>query len=86
MKRSTGAVLMLACVAGCGGGSGSGMAPPSSATPPPTTTMSVDFTTFTKTLMANQSDTALPLAVTPTQFVFRDDDNPEAFASVLPGP
>jgi len=83
MKRSALAPLTLACLAGCGGGSGAGMDPPPAAPP---AAMSVDFTTFTKELVANQSDTAIPVTVTASQFVFRDDDNPEAFASVLPGP
>jgi hypothetical protein len=51
--------------------------------PPPT---SVDFTVFTKDLLVSQSDTTLPVSVATTVFVFKDDDNPEAFASVLVGP
>ena len=91
MKRSAVAVLTLACLAGCGGGSGSGagtssstMAVSSASTAP--SAMSVDFTTFTKGLVANQSDTALPVAVSPAEFRFPDDENPQAFATVLAGP
>ena len=83
MKRRALALLTLAGLAGCGGGAG--IAPPATSAPPPAA-MSVDFTAFTKDLLATRSDTATPVAVTPTEFVFRDDDNPEAFASVLPGP
>ena len=83
MKREALALVTLAGLAGCGGGSG---VAPSATTAPPPAAMSVDFTAFTKALVANQSETATPVAVTPAQFVFRDDDNPEAFASVLPGP
>ncbi len=83
MKREALALLTLAGLAGCGGGAG--MAPPPATTTPPAA-MSIDFTAFTKALVADQSETATPVAVTPAQFVFRDDDNPQAFASVLPGP
>jgi hypothetical protein len=54
--------------------------------PPPPPPAQVDFTVFTKSLLADQSDTTTPVAVASTKFVFNDDDNPEAFASVLVGP
>ena len=76
MKRTLAALAVIGCMAGCGGG-GSG----TTVAAPPT---SVDFTAFTKDLLSSQSETALPVSVSMTAFVFKDDDNPEAFASVLP--
>ena len=59
------------------------MPPPSAPQP---SAANVDFTTFTKALMANRPETTTPVPVTPAEFVFPDDDNPVAFASVLAGP
>ena len=82
MRRVAALVALVGAVAGCGGGS-YGPAPQAGTPPPPA---SVDFTTYTKELLASQSDSALPNAVSVAQFTFHDDDNPDAFASVLPGP
>ena len=82
MKRSLALLAVIGCMAGCGGGSSGTTA---SAPPPPPRT-SIDFTAFTKDLLSSQSDTALPVSLSRTTFVFNDDDNPEAFASVLQVP
>jgi hypothetical protein len=81
MKRLIATALATACLAACGGGSGMG---PEPAPAPPVQTAKVDFTAFTKELLRTQSDSAQPLPVSAAQFVFADDDNPEAFATVLP--
>jgi hypothetical protein len=83
VRRLAIAFAAAAGLAGCSGG-GSGMAPP--APSPPAIATSVDFTAFTTALVASQPETALPEPVTPSEFVFRDDDNPAAFAAVLMGP
>ncbi|HEY0767955.1 MAG TPA: hypothetical protein VGD47_08350 [Steroidobacteraceae bacterium] len=83
MSRLVALLLASACLAGCGGGTTSTTAPPAAATPPASPT-SVDFTAFTKELLSNQSDSAEPVPVTATQFLFPDNDNPTAFADVLP--
>jgi hypothetical protein len=74
-------LLATACLAACGGGSGMG---PEPAPARPLPTAKVDFTAFTRELLRAQSDSAQPLPVSAAQFVFADDDNPEAFATVLP--
>jgi len=82
VKRTLAVLAVIGCIGGCGGGGSATTA----ATPPPPPPASVDFTAFAKDLLASQSETALPVPVAMTAFVFKDDDNPEAFASVLPGP
>lgn len=78
MRRLLVTGLACAGVAACGGGSMT--APP--ATPPAATP--VNFTAFTLGVLRTQSDTAQPAPVDPAQLVFTDDDNPQAFAAVLP--
>ncbi len=85
MKRVVPLLAATACLAACGGGgvsSPTGPAPVAVAPSPPT---GVDFTAFTKSVLSSQSDTAMPVAVAATEFVFPDNDNPTAFAAVLPG-
>ena len=82
MRRVGPAAILLAMLGGCGGGSGQDMA----SAPPGQAPMSVDFTTFTKAVVASRSDTSAPIPVTASEFVFPDDDNPAAFAAVLSGP
>ena len=83
MKRAIPGLIAMGCLAGCGGG-GSGAPSAVAAGPPPAA--SVDFTAFTKNLVTTQPDSAVPIPVSVAEFAFRDDDNPAAFASVLPGP
>jgi hypothetical protein len=47
-------------------------------------TPGTNFTAFTKELLRIQSDSVQPVALSSAQFVFSDDDNPQAFAGVLP--
>jgi ABC-type glycerol-3-phosphate transport system substrate-binding protein len=82
MKSLIAMLLATAALAGCGGSSMSESAPAPTATPARPATM--NFTVFTKELLTTQSDTAQPTAVTTAQFEFPDDENPRAFASVLP--
>ena len=84
MKRAVPLLVATACLAACGGGTSSptAQAPVAVAPSPPT---GVDFTAFTKSVVSGQSDTAVPMAVTAAEFVFPDNDNPTAFAAVLPG-
>lgn len=74
------ALAALAALSGCGGESMGGATPAAPAAPAAT-----DFTAFVLDLLKSQSDTAEPVAVNPAQFVFRDDDNPAAFAAALGG-
>ena len=81
MKRLILPLAVAAALSGCGGDSmGASQAMPAAA--PPSAT---DFTAFLKQLLAGQSDTSAPLTVSAAQFVFPDDDNPAAFATVLAG-
>lgn len=81
------AMLVLGCaVAGCGGG-GKGASPspspsPSPETPAPAPT-SVDFTAFSKSIMA-AGEQASPSEVESVTFKFDDDDNPAAYDDLLP--
>lgn len=70
----------LAALSACGGDSMGGATPATPAAPAAT-----DFTAFVLDLLKSQSDTAEPVAVNAAQFVFRDDDNPAAFATALGG-
>jgi len=85
VKRLAIAPAAAACLAGCSGGGDPGMTPPS-APATPAAAASVDFTSFTEVLLVSESDTATAVAVMRSQFVYRDDDNLAAFASLLPGP
>lgn len=60
---------------GCGGGSQELMQRPNS------TTL---FTTLVKQVLAASADTAVPTAVANLNISFADDENPQAFADVLP--
>jgi len=79
MKAVLATLLATACLAGCGGGSS--MTVPAA---PPAQPSGISFTVFTKQLLRIDSDSAQPTPVTSAQFVFPDDDNPQAFADVLP--
>jgi hypothetical protein len=75
-------VLMAGGLAACGGGE---MSDNSSLSPPMMTPAArISFTSFTEKLISSRSETEEPLAVAPTDFSFADDDNPAAFAAVVP--
>jgi hypothetical protein len=78
MKALLTMLLVGACLAGCGGGAMNAPAPT------PAQPTGINFTTFTEKLMQIQSDSAQPTPVTTAQFEFPDNDNPQAFAAVLP--
>ncbi|HYM28739.1 MAG TPA: hypothetical protein VET66_11355 [Steroidobacteraceae bacterium] len=82
MRRWILPLAALAALSACGGDSMGGAAPTAATPPAPAAT---DFTAFVLALLKSQSDTAEPVAVNPAQFVFRDDDNPAAFAAALGG-
>jgi hypothetical protein len=73
--------MLLAVTAALAACDGSSMGTPAS---PPAQPSQVNFTAFTKGLLAIHSDAAQPTPVTTAQFVFPDNDNTQAFASVLP--
>lgn len=78
MKGLLAMLLATACLAACDGTS---MTAPAA---PPAQPSGIDFTAFTKQLLRIQSDSAQPSRVTTAQFEFPDNDNPQAFAAVLP--
>ena len=80
MRRWLLPLAALAALSACGGDSMGGATPATPAAPAAT-----DFTAFVLDLLKSQSDTAEPVAVNAAQFVFRDDDNPAAFATALGG-
>jgi outer membrane PBP1 activator LpoA protein len=77
-------ILPLAAAAALGGCGGESM-DASQAMPVASAPSATDFTAFVKQLLASRSDTSEPLTVSAAQFVFPDDDNPAAFATVLAG-
>ena len=79
MKAILVAILAAALLNACSGGSSDTMQPPATAQP-----TSVNFTSFVKTIVVEHSDVAIPLEVKTVTFVFTDDENPAAFAEVLP--
>jgi hypothetical protein len=78
MRTLLAMAVVSATVAGCGGGS---MSEPAA---PPAQPSGINFTTFTEALLRIQSEAGQPAAVTSAQFVYPDNDNPQAFAAVLP--
>jgi len=78
MKALFAMLLATACLAAC---DGSSMTAPAA---PPAQPSGINFTAFTKQLLRIQSDSAQPSPVTTAQFEFPDNDNPLAFAAVLP--
>jgi len=78
MKGLLAMLLATACLAAC---NGSSMTAPAA---PPAQPSGMNFTAFTKQLLGIQSDSAQPSPVTTAQFEFPDNDNPLAFAAVLP--
>jgi hypothetical protein len=78
MKGLLAMLLATASLAACNGTS---MTAPAA---PPAQPSGVNFTAFTKQLLRIQSDSAQPSPVTTAQFEFPDNDNPQAFAAVLP--
>lgn len=85
MRTSRLRVVMLAMaasitVAGCDGSSSRSPPPP----PPPPTT--VDFTSFVIDQFAATADDTESEPVDDTDFAFNDQDNPDAFSELLPGP
>ena len=76
MKSLRYAVLLIAvgALSACGGGGGHSPAPSASAT---------DYTSFVKGLFANTSDTASPASVNDRDFSFSDENNPDAYSSVV---
>ena len=83
MNRVIPLLVAAACLAACGGTSSTTARAPTVVAPPP---MSVNFTAFLTTLVPTHSETAAPVSITNAEFVFTDDNNPGAFASVLSGP
>ncbi|HET9329455.1 MAG TPA: hypothetical protein VFO23_02930 [Steroidobacteraceae bacterium] len=81
MRRWILPLAALAALSACGGDSMGGATTPAAPAAPAAT----DFTAFVLDLLKSQSDTAQPVAVNAAQFVFRDDDNPAAFATALGG-
>jgi hypothetical protein len=79
MRRLLAAALTAAALAACDGSSTT-VAPAA----PATHASGVNFTVFTEELVRSKSDTTQPVAVDGVEFVFPDDDNPQAFAGVLP--
>ena len=79
MKRIFATCVVASLLAGCGGGPSAPL--PTQSVP---TAMSVDFTAFVKQLVLNQSDAARPVDVSTLSFIFADDENPAAFADILP--
>ena len=77
MRRLLTTVLAAAALAACDGSS-------TSVAPAAMPAAGVNFTVFTEELVRSKSDTAQPVEVNGVQFVFPDDDNPQAFAGVLP--
>jgi len=77
MRRLIATALATAVLAACDGSS----TPVAPAAGPAS---GVNFTVFTEELVGSKSHTAQPVAVDGVQFVFPDDDNPQAFAGVLP--
>jgi hypothetical protein len=78
MRALVAMLLAGACLSACGGSS---MSEPAT---PPAQAAAINFTAFTEQLLRIQSDTAQPTPVTAAQFSFPDNDNPQAFAGVLP--
>lgn len=81
MRRFILPLAALAVLSACGGDS-MGAATPA---PAPAARAASDFTSFVLDLLKSPSDTAEPVAVSAAQFVFRDEDNPAAFATALGG-
>jgi hypothetical protein len=78
MKGLLAMLLATACLTACDGTS---MTAPAA---PPAQPSGINFTAFTKQLLRIQSDSAQPSPLTTAQFEFPDNDNPQAFAAVLP--
>ena len=79
MRRWLLPLAALTALSACGGDSMSGTTPAAAAP------VATDFTAFVLDLLKNESDAAEPVGVSAAQFVFRDDDNPAAFATALAG-
>ncbi len=84
MRRWLLPLAALAALSACGGDSMGGATSPASPAAP-AAPAATDFTAFVLDLLKSQSDTAEPVAVNAAQFVFRDDDDPAAFAAALGG-
>jgi hypothetical protein len=80
MRALLTALVATACLAGCGG-SGSSIGAPAA---PSAHSAAINFTAFTEKLLQIHSDSAQPTPVTSADFEFPDNDNPQAFADVLP--
>lgn len=85
MKKILAAIPAAALMVACGGGSSQTMQP-AAVVPPPEVTqpMSVNFTSFVKTMVVEHSNAVAPLDISKVSFAFTDDENPTAFADVLP--
>ncbi len=78
-NRQIPAMVLTLVLAGCGSsGSDPVVVTPPPAPPPPT-----DFTTFVVDQFAATSDTSDPVEVDDEDFAFSDDENPNAFDSLL---
>ena len=86
MSRWLALLAAATCLAACGGGTTSTTSTPGQmpVTMTPAQPSGVDFTTFTEKLLTIQSDTGAPTTVTANGFVFSGNDNPAAFAAVVP--
>ncbi len=45
--------------------------------------VAINYTAFVKAQLATSGDTRDPVAINDTRFIFRDQDNPDAYNSVL---
>ena len=87
-KRFVSSLALAAALAaaGCGGGGGDQMYAPTVPTPtPPTSTpVAESFTNWSKTGVFAQPENAAPIAMDTLVFSFDGDENPNAYAELLP--
>ena len=68
-------ITSAVALSGCGGDSNSRL--PAQANP------AINFTTFVKLQLANTSDTREAVNINNARFIYRDLENPDAYANVL---
>jgi ABC-type glycerol-3-phosphate transport system substrate-binding protein len=76
--RALALIGAVAVIAGCGGGSSS------SYETPPVATQPASFTSWSKQEVFAKAETATPTETEPLMFNFDGDDNPDAYAELLP--